>query len=230
MLTIEWQGEHFTLDGRGGMFWTGRRTLIIADPHFGKDAHFRQRAIPVPLGTMHADLLRLSAMIEAHDARRLVILGDFFHAAAGARSRDTAEALCAWRASYPRLEIELVRGNHDRHAGDPAADLMIQCCNEAHADGPLSYRHFPPDDWEADSIAPPTDKPACLAGHVHPAISIRDGAFGLRARCFLFRRNLGLLPAFGGFLGNGTIRPQRGDRLYVLNGEEIIELPAAVAT
>ena len=86
MLTIEWQGEHLTLDGRGGLYWSARGTLIIADPHFGKDAHFRQKAIPVPHGTMDSDLKRLSAMIDSHAARRLMILGDFFHTAAGARS------------------------------------------------------------------------------------------------------------------------------------------------
>lgn len=229
MLTIAWYGQRFTLDGRGGLLWHDRRTLIIADPHFGKDAHFRQRAIPVPLGSLHADLLRLSAMIEAHGAARLVILGDFFHAAAGARSPETFDALRAWRDSYPGLEIQLVRGNHDRHAGDPPQELAIACCEETHLDEPLSYRHFPPEDWETDGDESfPTER-ACLAGHVHPAISLRDGAFGLRARCFLFRRGLGLLPAFGGFLGHGTIRPQRGDRVYVLNGEEVFELPAVIA-
>src|SRR5262245_2931295 len=229
MLTIEWHGQRFTLDGRGGLFWTERRTLIIADPHFGKDAHFRQRAIPVPHGSMHADLTRLSAMIESHAPRRLVILGDFFHAAAGARSRDTGDGLHAWRARHPQLQIQLVRGNHDRHAGDPPADLAIKCCDETHTDEPLSYRHFPPDDWEEDGHGSSPTPAACLAGHVHPAVSIRDGAFGLRSRCFLFRRNLGLLPAFGGFLGHGTIRPQRGDRVYVLDGQEVLELPAALA-
>jgi DNA ligase-associated metallophosphoesterase len=228
MLTIEWHGQHFTLDGRGGLFWTARRTLIIADPHFGKDAHFRQKAIPVPHGTMPADLARLSEMIESHNAQRLIILGDFFHAAAGARSRDTEAALRIWRNGCPRLDIRVVRGNHDLHAGDPPPELRIDCCDEPHADDPVALRHFPPDDWEIDHAGTVADSPACLAGHVHPAISIRDGAFGLRARCFLFRRSLALLPAFGGFLGNGSIRPQRGDRVYVLNGEEVIELPAAL--
>jgi len=230
MLTIEWQSEHFALDGRGGLFWSARSTLIIADPHFGKDAHFRQRAIPVPHGTMPADLARLSEMIESHNARRLIILGDFFHAAAGARSRDTEADLRTWRARHANLDIRVVRGNHDLHAGDPPAELGIDCCDEPYSDDPLALRHFPPDAWEIDHAATVSDSPAFLAGHVHPAITIRDGAFGLRARCFLFRRNLGLLPAFGGFLGNGTIRPQRGDRVYVLNGEEVLELPATLAT
>jgi DNA ligase-associated metallophosphoesterase len=230
MLTIEWLGQHLTLDGRGGLFWTERRTLIIADPHFGKDAHFRQKAIPVPHGATDSDLTRLTTMIGSHAPARLVILGDFFHAAAGATSRDTAHALRAWRTRHPALEIELIRGNHDLHAGDPPADLGIRCRDEAQRDSPLMYRHFPPDQWEVEphTAAPVAD--ACLAGHVHPAITIRDGPFGLRARCFLFRRSLALLPAFGGFLGHGTIRPQRGDRIYVLNGEEVIELPTAAAS
>lgn len=230
MLTIDWSGQRFTLDGRGGLFWAVRQTLIIADPHFGKDAHFRQKAIPVPHGATHSDLQRLSAMIDTHSALRLVILGDFFHAAAGATSCDTADALRAWRRRHPALEIELIRGNHDLHAGDPPTDLKIECRDETHGDAPLAYRHFPPDDWDADPRNDRRRGEACFAGHVHPAVTIRDGAFGLRARCFLFRHNLALLPAFGGFLGHGTIRPRRGDRIYVLNGEEVLELPTATVS
>src|SRR6185503_13407740 len=106
MLTIQWHGEHLVLDGRGGLFWPARSTLIITDPHFGKDAHFRQRAIPVPHGATHSDLQRLSQVIDAHAARHLVILGDFFHAAEGAKSRDTADALRAWRSRHPQLDVK----------------------------------------------------------------------------------------------------------------------------
>ena len=34
-----------------------------------------------------------------------------------------------WRALRAELEIMLVRGNHDRHAGDPPDDLRINCVN-----------------------------------------------------------------------------------------------------
>ncbi|MBI5864779.1 MAG: hypothetical protein HZB38_09770, partial [Planctomycetes bacterium] len=85
MLSIEWHGESFVLDGRGAISWPARRTVILTDPHIGKDAHFRRSAIPVPFGSTLADLERIRALLSDHGADHLLILGDFFHAAEGAR-------------------------------------------------------------------------------------------------------------------------------------------------
>jgi len=52
--------------------WLDRCWLLVADLHFGKSATFRARGVPVPAGTTQADLARLTALIEATRARRLV--------------------------------------------------------------------------------------------------------------------------------------------------------------
>src|SRR6185436_3554665 len=119
-------GEELVLLPERGALWVGASTLLIADPHFGKAAAFRAGGLPVPRGTTSGGLARLDAMLARTGARRIIFLGDFLHARAG-RVPDTLAALAGWRASHPDLELVLVRGNHDRQAGDPPNELGITC-------------------------------------------------------------------------------------------------------
>ena len=67
------------------------------------------------------DLARLKTRpFKRTGARRLLVLGDLFHARAGrVATRTLGDAPRMARAAPAELEIQLVRGNHDRHAGDP---------------------------------------------------------------------------------------------------------------
>lgn len=219
MLEVDWHGERLVLDGRGALGWSARGMVIITDPHFGKDAHFRKQGIPVPAGPLYRDLERLSAIVRDHRATHLRVLGDFFHGADGARARDTLGGLTRWRGEHLKLQIDLVLGNHDQHAGLPPAELGIECIEGDLSDSPFIFRHYPPTALEPSSTAA-----ACMAGHIHPAIVLNDGATTLRCRCFLFQARVALLPAFGSFTGSATIRPQVGDRIFAINGESIVEV------
>ena len=42
--------------------------------------------------------------------------------------------------------------------------------------------------------------------------------------CFCFGRRGALLPAFGIFTGHRVIRPARQDRIYVIAGDEVIDM------
>lgn len=65
------------------LYWPAARTLVIADPHFGKAAAFRARGVPVPEFTTLDNLARLDAVLSRTSAERLVVLGDFLHARQG---------------------------------------------------------------------------------------------------------------------------------------------------
>ncbi len=65
------------------VFDPAERTLFVADVHFGKAAAFRALGAPVPKGTTADNLARLTALMEATGAARLVVLGDLLHARAG---------------------------------------------------------------------------------------------------------------------------------------------------
>lgn len=213
MMRIRWGGEDLCLLPDRALLWERRRTLLVADPHFGKAAVFHRAGIPVPGGTTRTDLRRLDLLLEATGASRLVFLGDFLHGRAG-RSPDLARAFSQWRHRRPQVDVLLVRGNHDRHAGDPPPEWGVQAVPEPLSEPPFLFCH----------------EPACrrgglvIGGHVHPA-AVLEGQAGerLRAPCFCFGNRRAVLPAFGSFTGSRSIRARAGDRIFVVGEGEVIE-------
>src|SRR6478752_4639680 len=100
------------------LYWQREGALIIADLHWGKAATFRAAGVPLPPGTTTDDLARLDRALARTGARRLILLGDLFHARAGRHAAATLVTVAAWRSAHPSLDVLLVRGNHDRSAGD----------------------------------------------------------------------------------------------------------------
>lgn len=210
-------GERLVLLAERAVAWPARATLVVADPHWGKAATLRRAGIPVPPGGTAGDLRRLDAALARAEARRLVILGDLYHARSGRLADSTRATIAAWRARHPALEIVLVRGNHDRHAGDPDAELGIACMDEPWHEGPFAFRHHP--DGGTGAFV--------LAGHVHPVARIAGpGRQALRLPAFLAGPDRLLLPAFGSFTGGAETAPAPGDQVVVIAEETLIELPA----
>ncbi len=171
----------------------------------------------MPGGTTTANLARLDAALGRTSARRLVFLGDLFHARQ-AKAPAVLNALAAWRARRPELEVVLVRGNHDRHAGDPPPVLGIRCVDPPLMEAPFVFQHHPN----------PSPNGYVLAGHLHPAVALRGaGRQRERLACFHFGANVGVLPAFGEFTGHAEVRPRPGDRVWVVAGTEVAEIPTA---
>jgi len=211
-VAIELAGEPALLMGERAVYLPARGALVIADPHWGKAASFRAAALPVPEGGLAADLARLGRALERSGAARLAILGDLLHARTG-RDAGTLAAVAAWRARRPELSILLVRGNHDRGAGDPPDEWGFACVDEPHPFGPFALCHHP------DTPAPGY----LLAGHLHPAVALAGpGRQRERLPCFLLGPQSGLLPAFGSFTGAATVRPGPADRVFVVADGEVI--------
>jgi len=214
VIRVELQGESLVLLPERALLWERTGTLIVADAHLGKAATFRAAAIPLPGGTTTEALERLTAALGRTGARRLLLLGDFFHARSGRAAR-TLAAIADWRERHADLEIVLVRGNHDKGAGDPPCEWGFDCHDEPWIEPPFAFRHHPE----------PEKSHYVLAGHIHPAISL-TGLARQREKlpCFLFGENVGLLPAFGGFTGGATVRPRRGDRVYAIVEAEVVPI------
>jgi metallophosphoesterase superfamily enzyme len=107
----------------------------------------------------------------------------------------------------------LVRGNHDRHAGDPPDDLRINCVNAPAFVPPFVLRHEPAD--SADGYT--------LAGHLHPGIVLAGPALQReRLPCFWLTPRAAVLPAFGGFTGLAPVRPEPDDRIFVIAEHDVI--------
>jgi DNA ligase-associated metallophosphoesterase len=190
-------------------------TLLVADAHIGKAVSFRRLGVPVPGGTTTETLDRLGAAIAQTGATRIVFLGDLLHSARS-RAAPTWAAVARWRAAHADLQLTLVRGNHDSHAGDPPTEWRIECL-----DGPLrlsglALAHHPD----------PIDGVYVLAGHVHPAARLGGRANdSLRLPCFHLGPAVGVLPAFGAFTGMHVMPRGPDDRVFVIAADSVRALP-----
>ena len=214
-LAVIYAGETLWLLPERALWWPAQRVLWIADLHMGKAATYRALGQPVPGGTTHENLARISALVRHYEPAQLVFLGDFLHAAA-ARTASVLDALTQWRADHSTLACTLVRGNHDSRAGDPPASLGIRVVDEPWLIGPFAACHHPQ--------LHPTH--GVIAGHVHPALLLRGlGRDRLRLPCFCVEPGMAILPAFGEFTGGWTVLPQPGRRLYPVGGQAVWQLP-----
>lgn len=215
MWSLNLAGEQLVLLPQRAAFLPAHRTLLVADAHLGKAVSFRRLGVPVPEATTAGTLARLDAALAASGAGCVVFLGDLLHSTR-AHAAQTLAAVRRWRDRHPQLDLRLVRGNHDRHAGDPPADWGVCCVNEPLRLGGLALKHHP--DPEPGAYV--------LAGHVHPGVVLGGRAHDrLRLPCFHFGPAVGLLPAFGEFTGMHVVARAPGDRVFVLQGERVVPLP-----
>lgn len=194
------------------------RTLWIADLHLGKAASFRALGQPVPRGTTQENLRRLGALIDAHAARRLVVLGDFLHGRL-ARSSGLFAQLREWRAARGDLDCIVVRGNHDARAGDPPADCGFTSVDEPFALNGVEGWHDAPPPGDIDG-------PTLLSGHIHPVAWLSGpGRDRLRLPVFCLRGREIVLPCFGEFTGGHAVDPRDWGQLVVTTGTRVFALP-----
>lgn len=186
-------------------FLPDHRALLVADAHLGKAQAFRQRGVPVPAGTTARNLAVLDEVISACTPRTVVFLGDLLHARITVHA-PLWEQVRRWRDSHSDLEMVLVRGNHDHHAGDPPAHWGIQAVSEPWRMGPWALCHHPQEVQGAYA----------LSGHLHPGVRIGGRGDSLRLPCFHLGARLAVLPAFGEFTGLHLVKPQPGDRVFAV--------------
>lgn len=216
-VSLEVSGHTLLLLREKAAWLPAHRTLLVADAHFGKAVSFRSWGVPVPRGTTSETLAALADLVARFGAERIVFLGDFLHSARS-HAPATLNAIAHWRAAHAQLQLTLVRGNHDNRAGDPPMSLGIDVVDEPLMLDGLALCHHPR----------PRVGSYVLAGHLHPCMSVGDGAFGrLRLPCFHFGRNVGVLPAFGSFTGMHPIKRADGDVVCVVADERVVRLPGA---
>ena len=211
---LELKGQHLLLLPDRAVFWREARMLIVADLHLGKAQFFRERGVPVPVGTTAADLDRLSALLDRYHPDRLLFLGDLVHGRT-AQTGDLTRRIERWRRRHSAIECLLVSGNHDRRAGAPPHPFRFDRVSFDLVRPPFLFTHQPKTGLNQYSIA----------GHIHPAVTLRGkGRFKETLPCFCFGRRAALLPAFGGFTGTQVIRPSAEDRVFVAAGDAVVKV------
>lgn len=215
MLDVSWGGETFRLLPQKAAFLPEHRTLLIADAHIGKAVSFRRLGVPVPRGTTTENLSLIDELLAQHDAAQIVFLGDLLHSA-HAHAPATLAAFGRWRERHPRLQLTLVRGNHDDRAGDPPPWLDIRCLDEPLRLGGLALCHYPR----------PRAGAFVVAGHEHPGARLGRGFDRVRVPCFHLRAGVAVMPAFGSFTGLHEVDRLPGDRLVAVADGQLFDVPA----
>lgn len=194
-------------------------TLLVADLHLGKAASFRHAGLPVPEGSSLGDLERLEQLVQATEAKRLLILGDLFHAATGCTPAVFEEFAC-FRRRIATTQVVLVEGNHDRRVTLPEA-LGIDRIVERLDEPPWVFVHEPPQSRLTER--------AIVCGHLHPRISIRSPSGDrLSQRCFFEEPGMWVLPAFGSFTGSSVVPVTTRTRVWAAGDEGVVDVTRMV--
>ena len=209
-LTLVVAGESLVLTPHRAVYWPRRRTLVVADLHWGKTETFAASGLPLALGASGADLERLGVAIAETGAERVLVLGDLVHARRGL-TPSLVEQVTAWRERTP-VRLELVTGNHD--ARDLPAGWRVERHGPALCEGPFCFRHTPE----------PDARGFVWAGHLHPTVRLEGGGDKLRLPCFYVGQQHGILPAFSTFTNGLIMTPARGVALYAVADGHVVSL------
>lgn len=185
--------------------------LLAADLHLGKAETYRSLGVPMPEGIAEESLERLEQAIGRCGASRLTILGDLVHCEEGMED-PIIELFARWRRRMT-TPISLIGGNHDADVSIPRSWGIDDDGDQREA-GPFLLRHHP----RPSNETPSDDAPFILAGHLHPVLSIGDGARRVLAHAFLLDARQMVLPAFTPFARGARVRsdPDRERRVFAI--------------
>ncbi|MDB5002879.1 MAG: pdeM [Mucilaginibacter sp.] len=197
------------------IYWQQQKTLIAADVHLGKVGHFRKAGIAVPRDMEQGDLGVLSDLIHEYRPEKIVFLGDLFHSDMNA----DWDWFKLWRQQFPKLEIILIRGNHDIVHDDHYHQLNISLHDSLLIE-PFLMLHHPQAEEELDEL---TGYVFC--GHIHPGINLTGkGRQSLTLPCFAFGKRQAILPSFGKFTGRVAIRNLKTDRIFAVLKDKVMAI------
>jgi DNA ligase-associated metallophosphoesterase len=206
-------GQDLLLLPQKAIFWQREKALIVADVHLGKVGHFRKAGIAVPRDMEQNDLAVLSDLVDEYKPKKILFLGDLFHSDLNA----DWDWFVLWRKQFPKLELILIRGNHDIIHDRHYIDLGVTLHDEL-AIAPFLMRHHPLMESELE-----TTEGYVFCGHIHPGISLSGKAHQhITLPCFAFGDKQVILPSFGKFTGRVAIRNQQTDRIFAVLQDKVM--------
>jgi uncharacterized protein len=198
--TIALGGVTFVPDLSGALLLRDEATLLVSDLHLEHGVSMARRGVHVPPFDTFATLAQLEQVLNATQAKRLILLGDSFHDAVAHDEidDDVRTRLCAITS---RIDTVWISGNHDpaapRNLGGTAADCVVI--------GRIMLRHIPGD------IEDGTHE---IAGHLHPGARIVQRGRSVHGKCFIADQRRMIMPAFGAYTGGLTISSRAFDGLF----------------
>ncbi len=186
-------------------------SLLIADPHFGKAAHFRKAGIPVSEKLHIGDLMIIQKLIQKYKPLHLYFLGDLFHSDLNIGWSD----LETFAEYHPETYFHLIKGNHDILPEMVYRSDIWEVHTESLALGQMILSHKPMTNIPAEKIN--------LCGHIHPGISLYGtGRQKLTLPCYFVSPNQIILPAFGRFTGLYIMKCGKNDKAFVIAEKKVI--------
>ncbi len=169
-------------DPLGALYLPDAGILVVSDLHLEKGAAFARRGMMLPPYDTLATLTVLAAVISRYDPTLVISLGDNFHDRVGSEHLPDA---------FRTLIVEMARGRewiwiNGNHDPDGTINLPGTCSDELYYAG-LTFRHEPRDGLQQGEIA----------GHLHPAATVRRREKSVRRPCFATDGARLLMPAFG---------------------------------
>ncbi|WP_183729206.1 ligase-associated DNA damage response endonuclease PdeM [Rhizobium sp. BK275] len=169
-------------DPLGALYLPDAGILVVSDLHLEKSAAFARRGMMLPPYDTLATLTVLAAVVSRYDPQIVISLGDNFHDRVGSEHLPDA---------FRTLIVEMARGRewiwiNGNHDPDGTVDLPGTCSDELYYAG-LTFRHEPRDGLQKGEIA----------GHLHPAATVRRREKSVRRPCFATDGDRLLMPAFG---------------------------------
>ena len=214
-LAFQLLNQNLLLLPQKAIYWQQQKALIVADVHLGKVGHFRKAGIAVPRDMEQNDLAVLSDLIDEHRPEKIIFLGDLFHSDKNA----DWDWFVLWRKNFPKLEIILIRGNHDIIHDSHYTDLNVQLHRKLLA-GPFLMLHHP---LSEDALQQAEGYVLC--GHIHPGVSLSGRARQqLTLPCFAFGKAQAILPSFGKFTGKVAIRSLQHDRIFAVLQNKVMAI------
>jgi len=187
------------------------KALFIADPHFGKAAHFRKAGIPIPELLHWEDLEIIRQLILRYETNDIFFLGDLFHS----KINDSWEHLINFMTEFPFIFFHLVKGNHDEYLPKFSPNPKLIFHSEPIQWKGLWLSHEPSENFNDDLLN--------LCGHIHPGVLINGGLRQkLRLPCFYWNKKSLILPAFGKFTGLHLLNPSQDDMSFAIAGKKVI--------
>lgn len=208
---IQIHDQEVCLLSEKAVFLPGSHSLLIADPHFGKAAHFRKAGIPVTEKVHIHDFLKIQKLIESLKPTDIFFLGDLFHSDWNESWND----LVAFADYFPDFQFHLIKGNHDIL---PEAFYRSETW-KVHAES-LVLENFILTHEPLETVPEGLFN---FCGHIHPGISLYGtGKQRLTLPCYFLSGEQMILPAFGRFTGLFSMKSEKNDQAFAVTDKKVI--------
>lgn len=153
-------------------------------------------------------------LISFFHPKRLIAVGDLFHSADNLE----LQLFSKIRAGFPKMNLILVKGNHDVLEKSWYEKNNIELANGNYCLSEFNFVHDPLD-------IPKDNQSFYFSGHLHPAISISGiGKQSLSFPCYYFTENSAILPAFSKFSGTAKVKKKKNNRIIAIVEHSLIEI------